>query len=452
MAPLLAMAGLTLTVWALARPVEIAFGGRQLTVRSNAASVGQTLRLAGLALSPADSVAPAPSARTVSGQEIVVIPARPVSVEIDGRRQTVTTASRIPGNILADLGVELLPGDRLWVDGLPAASGLAPHRQPSRLRIERGADMRYQLAGRTMQVRSLASSLAELLSEAGRSLYEGDQVAPGWMIPLSPEADPAYAPSRPLAIEVDGQRLLVRSGAQRVHGALDQVGLALVGLDWVEPGMNERLPSGGVIRVHRVREEVLVELEPVPFETEFQPLAEVEIDSQRIIDTGAYGVQANQVRIRYQDGVEVQRRLEGHWLAREPQPRRVGYGTNIEVRSLATADGTIEYWRAVQMWATSYSPSRAGVSPDAPNFGITASGQTLRKGLVAIDRSLIAFGTRMYVPGYGFAEAADTGGGVRGRWIDLGYEDDEYIPWASYVTVYFLTPVPPANNIVWIFP
>jgi 3D (Asp-Asp-Asp) domain-containing protein len=104
------------------------------------------------------------------------------------------------------------------------------------------------------------------------------------------------------------------------------------------------------------------------------------------------------------------------------------------------------------MWATSYSPSRAGVSPDAPNFGITASGQTLRKGLVAIDRSLIAFGTRMYVPGYGFAEAADTGGGVRGRWIDLGYEDDEYIPWASYVTVYFLTPVPPANNIVWIFP
>jgi 3D (Asp-Asp-Asp) domain-containing protein len=104
------------------------------------------------------------------------------------------------------------------------------------------------------------------------------------------------------------------------------------------------------------------------------------------------------------------------------------------------------------MYATSYSPSRAGVSPSSPWFGITASGKPLTKGLVAIDRSLIPFGTLMYVPGYGYAEAADTGSGVRGRWIDLGYDDDNYVPWSRYVTVYFLTPIPPPESIVWIFP
>jgi 3D (Asp-Asp-Asp) domain-containing protein len=104
------------------------------------------------------------------------------------------------------------------------------------------------------------------------------------------------------------------------------------------------------------------------------------------------------------------------------------------------------------MYATSYSPSRAGTSPDAPWYGITASGQRLRKGLVAIDINYIPFGTRMYVPGYGNAEAADIGGGVRGRWIDLGYEDSNFVNWHQYVTVYFLTPVPPAGSIVWIFP
>jgi 3D (Asp-Asp-Asp) domain-containing protein len=56
------------------------------------------------------------------------------------------------------------------------------------------------------------------------------------------------------------------------------------------------------------------------------------------------------------------------------------------------------------------------------------------------------------VPGYGFAYACDTGGGVKGRWIDLGYEDDNYQPWHQYVTVYFRTPVPSPDSIAWIIP
>ena len=104
------------------------------------------------------------------------------------------------------------------------------------------------------------------------------------------------------------------------------------------------------------------------------------------------------------------------------------------------------------MYATSYSPSRAGVPDDYEYFGITACGKQLVKGLVAIDRRYIPFYTRMYVPGYGYAEACDTGGGVKGRWIDLGYDDSNYEPWHQYVMVYFLTPVPPLDTIAWVFP
>jgi 3D (Asp-Asp-Asp) domain-containing protein len=104
------------------------------------------------------------------------------------------------------------------------------------------------------------------------------------------------------------------------------------------------------------------------------------------------------------------------------------------------------------MYATSYSPSRAGVPDDWPWFGITACGKELVKGLVAIDNRYIPFHTMMYVPGYGFAEACDIGGGVKGRWIDLGYEDHNWKNWHQYLTVYFLTPVPPASTIAWVFP
>ena len=46
--------------------------------------------------------------------------------------------------------------------------------------------------------------------------------------------------------------------------------------------------------------------------------------------------------------------------------------------------------------------------------------------------------------------AALAGSGVIGRWIDLGYSDEDYVSWHSYVTVYFLWP--PPDNIVWIIP
>jgi hypothetical protein len=58
----------------------------------------------------------------------------------------------------------------------------------------------------------------------------------------------------------------------------------------------------------------------------------------------------------------------------------------------------------------------------------------------------------MYVPGYGLAKANDTGGGVKGKFVDLGYEDHNYVSWHWWTDIYLLTPVPPASQIRWILP
>jgi 3D (Asp-Asp-Asp) domain-containing protein len=58
-------------------------------------------------------------------------------------------------------------------------------------------------------------------------------------------------------------------------------------------------------------------------------------------------------------------------------------------------------------------------------------------------------GQQVYIPGYGFATIADTGGGIPGTpWIDLGYSDEDYEQWAQWVTVYFLAPIP--ANILYV--
>lgn len=53
--------------------------------------------------------------------------------------------------------------------------------------------------------------------------------------------------------------------------------------------------------------------------------------------------------------------------------------------------------------------------------GTTASGLPVGHGIVAVDPSVIPLGTRLYVPGYGEAVAADTGGAIHGALIDLWF-------------------------------
>ena len=43
--------------------------------------------------------------------------------------------------------------------------------------------------------------------------------------------------------------------------------------------------------------------------------------------------------------------------------------------------------------------------------------------VVAVDPDIIPLGTRVYIPGYGEAIAADTGGAISGYMIDLCMED-----------------------------
>ncbi len=447
------LAGLTFIYLATQRSFSVKIGGQDSQHVTHAINVAGALQDVGVSVGEGDVVIPDPATALRPGMTIEVRRAYPVQVSFKGRWQTLRATSRIPENILAMAGIRVYPGDRILADGLPVGDPKAAlAAPPTRLEWSPGVNLTINTAAGDIHLRTSASTVGGALEDAGIKTYQADLISPSPSTPIAGPMTVAFHPSHELEIAVDGKTIHARTSADTVGEALDQAGVSLVGLDFSRPAFDQILPSNAKISVVRVSEQVKVELTPVPFETQYQPLSDVEIDQQQLIKAGSYGVQAHQVRVRFENGEETSRIEEGSWLAKAPDPRTVGYGTNIVIRTVSTDDGRIEYWRAVKMWATSYSASRAGVSPDAPNFGITASGQPLTKGLVAIDRRYIPFGTRMYVPGYGFALAADTGGGVKGRWIDLGYDDDNYVAWHQYVTVYFLTPAPPEGSIVWIFP
>lgn len=108
----------------------------------------------------------------------------------------------------------------------------------------------------------------------------------------------------------------------------------------------------------------------------------------------------------------------------KPIPARTYVGT-AQLGELAdTYAPEFTYARRVRMEATAYTAAFCctGRRPGDAAYRMTASGRMVEHGIVAVDRSLIPFGTRLYVEGYGFAIAADSGGAIRGYKIDLFME------------------------------
>jgi resuscitation-promoting factor RpfB len=294
--------------------------------------------------------------------------------------------------------------------------------------------------------------VAGALWEAGVRLGPGDWLSSPPETPLADlNGSVAVQHAQPLIIQVRGRQIHGHSAAATVGQALAENGVALQALDHSIPDEGQPLPPDGQIRVVRVEETLIFEQQLIPYENILQPDPELELDQRRVLEPGLFGVQVNRYRARAHDGQEVSRVLDSDWLASEPRDQVIGYGTQAAAHTLDTPDGTIEYWRAVNVYATGYSPCRLG-RPDFCNER-TASGQKLTKGIIAVSTAWyrLMAGQRVYVPGYGFGVIADSGYGIPGTpWIDLGYDDDNFVGGARNVTLYFLTPIP--ENVPWTLP
>lgn len=445
--------GLVLLFIGSLRPVTILIDGKTQTLHTRALTVAQALNQAGLSLGAGDRVSPLPNEFVGWNGPIVIERASQLQVWYDAGpiSDPILTHQQTAGNMLAEVGVELYPGDRIFLNGepLPAKAELAPG-QPYLLQVQPAQPLTVEVDGQPQVIYSAGASLAAALWSAGMRLNSVDELSAALEEPLDEVNQVALTYARPVTIRIGEHEITVRSAAERVGEALAEAGIPLQNLDYSFPAEDELLPPDRNIRVVRVREEVILEQEAEPFHTEYVPDPETELDQRSVLTPGQYGVRVSRIRVRYEDGVEVARNQEAEWVASEPRNQVVGYGTKVVVRTLDTPGGPIEYWRAVTMYATSYSPCRLGV--DWCN-DITASGKVLRHGIVAVTRTWFRMmrGQEVFVPGYGRAVIADVGGGIPGkRWIDLGYTDEDFISWSSNVTVYFLTPVPP--TIPWILP
>lgn len=422
-------------------------------IRGNYATVGEVLAAANLTLRPEDVVQPAPDVPADPQTAIQISRARSVLVRTEDNSHTYWTQQTTIAALLNEISLVPQRTDQVFADGTQVAFGaLNDTAVPTTLEIGKFLTITIQDGTQQQTLRTAKQTVGQALQEAGITIYAADSVSPALSSWLEPNMVIRVQRSFPVTIVVDGRVIETRTAQTNPLAVLSEAGIGLIGYDYTRPNADHLLQAGDTIEVIRVTEDFRIQDEPIPYQTLWQGTDDLEIDQRAVISYGVPGIQRQRVRVRYENGTAVSETIDGEWTAREPVNEVIGYGTNIVIRTIATPAGTREYWRVVRMRVTSYTAASSGKAPGDPGYGITASGRPAGTGIVAIDRSVVPFRSSVYVPGYGIGYAGDTGGGVRGRWIDLGYDEDEYVSWSGYVDVYYLTPVPSPDNINYLIP
>ncbi|MER3414189.1 MAG: hypothetical protein C4341_08150 [Armatimonadota bacterium] len=167
--------------------------------------------------------------------------------------------------------------------------------------------------------------------------------------------------------------------------------------------------AAAVGRLDRTEYVSKLESEPIRYEVKFVPSRTLPPGRSRKVQDGADGELVRMVQYKVLDGKVLEKQVLWE-IRREPTPAVFHYG------SLGT-DITRGYTRSgvATMEATAYCLC----SICGTGSGRTSLGSEARRGIVAVDPNVIPLGTIVYVEGYGLAIAADTGGAIRGKRIDL---------------------------------
>jgi uncharacterized protein YabE (DUF348 family) len=459
---LLTLVGVAAMAWGFTRAqrqVTLKINQQSMTLLTNQNTVGGVLNDAGITLAPEDIVFPALAAPIQDNQPIAVTLARPVQVKADGDTIARRTQGKTIADALRDANITLKPRDRVLIGGLvvqpTAPLPVAEEDDPPQLQIsvQRAVPIEVNDNGALTTLYTTAPTLGEALRQAGLVVYLGDAVTPGLGTPVSPGWQVYINRSRAATINVDGKTIRTRTLGSKIADLLAQEGIPLAGKDYTLPAVTEAVRDGMSVQVMRVKEDFITESEAIPFETKWQPDPSLEIDAHPVVQIGVDGIKKRTIRINYENGHEIQRSIDKEWIEAAPITKIISYGTKILHRELTLPDGsTATYWRKVRVLATSYTAATSGKARTHPEFGITALGWQAGLGIVAVDPKVINLRAKMYVPGYGIATAGDTGGKIKGRRVDLGYDESNLILWFQWTDVYLLDPAPPADQINWIIP
>ena len=252
-----------------------------------------------------------------------------------------------------------------------------------------------------------------------------------------------------VTIEAEQETYTVHSQPLTVAQALEEAGVVVDDDDILDEPLLSYIYKDTTISVVKMETKQVEVLEDIEPKVEKKDVATLAKGTTSVIEPGEKGQKRLTYTVTYKDGIEVSRELVKEEVVKEAVTRVEGVGTgDPETVSTGSYGGTVisdlGMGTAVASDGSQFSYSRSFI---AEATAYTATGNQTATGTwpaegrtIAVDPSVIPLGTRVYVVGYGYAIAEDTGGAVQGNIIDL-YMDSysDCVNWGRRnVTVYIL--------------
>lgn len=261
-------------------------------------------------------------------------------------------------------------------------------------------------------------TVKDVLQEKGIQLADKDKVQPSLESKVSEKETIKVKTAIPVEIKTKGVQLSVQTAEDTIGNMLEAEKATLKeqgiefdkDVDEVSPSLDTKVENGLSVQLVEVETKDLVEKEAINFDTIVEKDSSLDSSVQKVKSEGVNGEKEITYQVIYKDGVEISRNVKSTRTISQPKNKIVIKGTG---QVYASRGGDITYKRKLSCTATAYSGHSTTATGRRPvrNIGGLST--------IAVDPSVIPLGSKVYVDGYGYAIAADTGGAIKGNIIDL---------------------------------
>lgn len=302
-----------------------------------------------------------------------------------------------------------------------------------------------------ISVKTWQGTLEEALTAAHvdvQQLKERYRPSIPWNEPITEDQRVQLTRVYRVTLTVGGEEAVVKTEQPTVSGLLQERNITLGKWDEVNVPLESQIRDHMTVVVDRIEKKIKTKKDTIPFETIRKEDADLKKGKEVLAQKGVPGKRVIEVTYTYENGTLVEKEEQ---IVAEKKPvneivmigtkrensihnskKKTDSGIKLASRKQPSSGGTIAgraYSKVLTVTSTAYT-----------NDSITYTGVKPRRGTVAVDPSVIPLGTRLYIPGYGFGIAQDTGGAIKGNKIDVFVNSyDEAYRWGiRTVKVYIL--------------
>ncbi|PMC34067.1 hypothetical protein CJ195_24965 [Bacillus sp. UMB0899] len=336
-----------------------------------------------------------------------------VSLTINGKEEIVRTHANTVSDLLKENDIDIRQEDEIS----PATNQKI--KDDMKIAYKAAKPIKVAMGDERRTIWTTADTVKELIQQEDIDVTEHDRIEPALDTVIKNDLSLTIDKAFQITLNVgEEEKQQVWTTSTTVADFLKNQDVQLNELDKVEPALTDELTEKSNVIVTRIEKVTDVVEEPIAFNVVEKKDDNIEKGVQKVINSGKEGKQEKHYEVTIENGQEQERKLLKTETVQKSEDRVVALGTKpVQVSTALASRGDDSVSKEIYVNSTAYTANCNGCS------GTTATGLNLRANpnakVIAVDPNVIPLGTKVYVEGYGYAVAADTGSAIKGNKIDV---------------------------------